>query len=47
MKSDRTLPPLRPKARPKRRVNSPRFDVRAALYYVGGLDLTEIGGAAT
>jgi hypothetical protein len=32
MKCDRALPPLKPKARPKRRANSPRFDVRAALY---------------
>src|SRR5262249_25564461 len=46
MKSDRALPPLKPKARPKRRVNSPRFDVRAALYYVVGLDLTEIEGVS-
>jgi hypothetical protein len=30
MKCDRALPPLKPKARPKRRVNAPRFDVRAA-----------------
>jgi len=44
MKSDRALPPLKPKPRPKRRANSPRFDVRAALYYVVGLDLTEIEG---
>jgi transposase len=44
MKCDRALPPLRPKARPKRRVNSPGFDVRTALYYVVGLDLTEIEG---
>lgn len=44
MKSDRSLPPLKPKARPKRRANSPGFDVRAALYYVVGLDLTEIEG---
>jgi transposase len=44
MKCDRGLPPLKPKARPKRRVNSPRFDVRMALYYVVGLDLTEIEG---
>src|SRR5262249_37781544 len=36
MKCDRALPPLKPKARPKRRVNSPRFDVRAALDFVGG-----------
>src|SRR5205085_9546229 len=42
MKCDRALPPLKPKARPKRRASSPGFDVRAALYYVVGLDLTEI-----
>src|SRR4029077_7801935 len=41
MKGDRALPPLKPKARPKRRVHSPGFDVRTALYYVVGLDLTE------
>jgi transposase len=46
MKCDRALPPLKPKARPKRRVNSPRFDVRTALYYVVGLDLTEIEGVS-
>ncbi len=46
MKGDRALPPLKPKARPKRRVNSPGFDVRAALYYVVGLDLTEIEGVS-
>jgi transposase len=46
MKSGRALPPLKPKARPKRRVNSPRFDVRTALYYVVGLDLTEIEGVS-
>src|ERR671939_1575070 len=44
MKCDRALPPLTPKARPKRRVNSLGFDVRTALYYVVGLDLTEIEG---
>jgi transposase len=44
MKGDRALPPLKPKARPKRRVDSPCFDVRTALYYVVGLDLTEIEG---
>jgi transposase len=44
MKCDRALPPLKPKARPKRRANSPRFDVRTGLYYVVGLDLTEIQG---
>src|SRR6185369_2507116 len=46
MKCDRALPPLKPKARPKRRANSPRFDVRAALYYAVGLDLTEIEGVS-
>jgi transposase len=40
------LPPLKPKARPKRRASSPGFDVRAALYYVVGLDLTEIEGVS-
>src|SRR5262249_57809459 len=44
MKSDRALPPLRPKPRPKRRANSPGFDVRTALYHVVGLGLTEIEG---
>jgi transposase len=44
MKCDRALPPLKRKARGKRRVNSPGFDVRTALYYVVGLDLTEIEG---
>src|SRR5262245_56163385 len=44
MKGDRALPPLKPKARPKRRVNSPRFDVRTALYYVVGLGWTGIAG---
>src|SRR4029077_15029604 len=44
MKGDRALPPLKPKARPKRRANSAGFDVRAARDYVVGLDLTEIEG---
>jgi len=44
MKSDRALPPLTRKKRPSRRSNAPRFDVRTALYYVVGLDLTEIEG---
>src|SRR5262245_34689085 len=44
MKSDRALPPLKPKPRPKRRASSPGFDVRTALYYVVGIDLTEIEG---
>src|SRR5688572_23215741 len=46
MTCDRALPPLKPKARPKRRANSPGFDVRAASYYVVGLDLTEIEGVS-
>jgi transposase len=46
MKCDRALPALKPKARPKRRASSPGFDVRAALYYVVGLDLTEIEGVS-
>jgi transposase len=46
MKCDRALPPLKSKARPKRRASSPGFDVRAALYYVVGLDLTEIEGVS-
>jgi transposase len=46
MKSDRALPPLKPKARPKRRASSPGFDVRTALYYVVGIDLTEIEGVS-
>jgi transposase len=44
MKSDRALPPLTLKRRQSRKVNAPRFDVRTALYYVVGLDLTEIEG---
>jgi transposase len=45
MKTDRALPPLAAR-RPTRgrRPNDPRFDVRQALYYVVGLDLTEIEG---
>src|SRR3954454_10665698 len=31
---------------PEARGNSPGFDVRAALYYVVGLDLTEIEGVS-
>lgn len=46
MKGDRALPPLKPKPRPKRRASSPGFDVRAALYYVVGLDLTEVEGVS-
>jgi len=45
MKTDRALPPLKVKPRTRgRKPNDPRFDVRAALYYVAGLDLTEIEG---
>jgi transposase len=45
MKADRALPPLPPKPRARgRKPNDPRFDVRAALYYAVGLDLTEIEG---
>jgi hypothetical protein len=44
MKGDRALPPLTQKRRPSRKSNAPRFDVRTALYYVVGLDLTEIEG---
>jgi transposase len=45
MKQDRALPPLKPRARSGgRKPNEPHFDVRAALYYVVGIDLTEIEG---
>jgi len=45
MKQDRALPPLKPRRRTSgRKPNHPRFDVRAALYYVVGIDLTEIEG---
>jgi hypothetical protein len=44
MMCDRTLPSLKPMKHQKRRINAPRFDVRKALYYVVGLDLTEIEG---
>src|SRR5262245_21836466 len=45
MKPDRGLPPLKPRPRTKgRKPNHPRFDVRTALYYVVGIDLTEIEG---
>jgi len=43
-KGDRALPPLKSTAQPKRRANAPGFDVRTALYYVVGLDLTQIEG---
>jgi transposase len=42
-----TLPPLSRKPRLRsRRPNEPRFDVRVALYYVTGVDLTELEGIA-
>jgi transposase len=45
MKQDRALPPLKPRVRSGgRKPNEPCFDVRAALYYVVGIDLTEIEG---
>jgi transposase len=44
MKSDRALPPLAHQPAGKRKPNDPRFDVRTALYYVVGLDLTEMEG---
>jgi transposase len=45
MKQDRALPPLKPHKRSGgRKPNHPRFDVRGALYYAVGIDLTEIEG---
>jgi transposase len=45
MKQDRALPPLKPRPRNGgRKPNQPRFDVRRVLYYVVGIDLTEIEG---
>jgi transposase len=39
------LPPLPPKPRQRgRKPHDPRFDVRRALYYLVGIDLTEIDG---
>jgi transposase len=47
MKKSPELPPLPPKPRRRgRQPNDPRFDVRAALYYVTGVDLTELDGIA-
>jgi transposase len=41
----RALPPLKHRPRTSgRKPNQPRFDVRTALYYVVGIDLTEIEG---
>lgn len=45
MKQDRALPPLKAQKRAHgRKANQPGFDVRTALYYVVGIDLTEIEG---
>jgi transposase len=45
MRSNHTLPPLPPKPRQRgRKPHDPRFDVRTALYYLVGLDLTAIEG---
>jgi transposase len=45
LKKAGALPPLPPQSRTKgRKPNDPRFDVRAALYYVTGIDLTQLEG---
>jgi transposase len=45
MQPSRTLPPLSPKPRVRgRKPHDPRFDVRTALYYLAGIDLTAIEG---
>jgi transposase len=47
MKKAQVLPPLPAKPRQRGRgANEPRFDVRLALYYVTGVDLTELDGIA-
>jgi transposase len=47
MKKSQALPPLPPKPRQRgRQPNDPHFDVRAALYSVTGVDLTEWEGIA-
>jgi transposase len=47
LKKAAELPPLPPRPRQRSRAaNEPRFDVRAALYYVTGVDLTELEGLA-
>lgn len=47
MKKSDELPPLPTKPRLRgRKPNDPHFDVRAALYYVTGIDLTELDGMA-
>jgi transposase len=45
MQPTRALPPLGPKPRGRgRKPHDPRFDVRTALYYLTGIDLTAIEG---
>ncbi|MFL6220245.1 MAG: IS110 family transposase [Actinomycetes bacterium] len=45
MRRESALPPLPPKPRVRgRKPHDPRFDVRQALYYVTGVDLTAIEG---
>lgn len=44
MKSTRPLPPLPDKSPRAKKANSMRFDVRTALYYATGVDLTELEG---
>jgi transposase len=45
MRRHSDLPPLEPRIRVRgRRPHDPRFDVRTALYYVTGVDLTAIEG---
>jgi transposase len=47
LKKAQDLPPLPPKPRQRgRTANEPRFDVRTALYYVTGVDLTALDGIA-
>ena len=45
MRRQTELPPLPPKTRMRgRKPHDPRFDVREALYYATGVDLTAIEG---
>jgi transposase len=45
LKKDKDLAPVPPRSKVyKRGANDPRFDVRAALYYMTGIDLTAIEG---
>jgi transposase len=45
MRADRMLPPLSPAVRKRgRKPHDPAFDVRTALYYLSGVDLTAIEG---